>query len=350
MHTQPTRLAFLDGIRGVCALYVVVCHSYTFTHGAVFDANDPAIAFSDGHFAVDVFLIVSGYGLGLSALKHGMNQSRFFARRARRILPPYYAALAIALALIWLQFKTAGIDWVPDPKQLLANLLLLNDLYPDLNASFPFWSVAVEWRLYFLFPLLVFVFKRWGTAALFACAAVLAVLMQAAIATLFPHLALDGSCPWYVVLLAMGLWGAYCQPDRLLAKLMLIGSTGLVVAGFGTHAGVVFCDLAVGGFAVSAIAWLRYHPKTVLSSSLLVFVGSWSYSLYLSHVTTLYVVAAISKHWHWPPLAIFWLGIVTAVVAAYGFYGLFERPFQVRSMKNSSFGLTQIGKPRSESL
>ena len=56
-----------------------------------------------GHLAVDVFIVLSGFCLMLPVARSGgalADGARgFFVRRARRILPPYFAAFTISVAL-----------------------------------------------------------------------------------------------------------------------------------------------------------------------------------------------------------------------------------------------------------
>ncbi|HEX6242340.1 MAG TPA: acyltransferase family protein, partial [Polyangiales bacterium] len=100
------RLSYLDGIRGLAATYVVLFHAV-----ACFAPPDlPGWArvvrrvFAYGHEAVAVFIVLSGYSLMLPVvrasgrLNHGA--LGYLRRRARRILPPYYATLAYTLALV----------------------------------------------------------------------------------------------------------------------------------------------------------------------------------------------------------------------------------------------------------
>jgi peptidoglycan/LPS O-acetylase OafA/YrhL len=106
---RPTfRFAFLDGLRGLAALYVVLFHIR-----AQFDPGAPLHPFATrsgematvwlahGHLAVDVFIVLSGFCLMMPVaaspdkhLKGGV--AGYLKRRARRILPPCYAALALA--------------------------------------------------------------------------------------------------------------------------------------------------------------------------------------------------------------------------------------------------------------
>jgi peptidoglycan/LPS O-acetylase OafA/YrhL len=105
------RLEFLDGLRGLAALYVV------FHHVSLFSPSSPnpsillhvfiklythVLAF--GHQAVVVFIVLSGYVLMLPVARTQDGHMPkgvwdYFKRRARRILPPYYAALILSFLL-----------------------------------------------------------------------------------------------------------------------------------------------------------------------------------------------------------------------------------------------------------
>jgi peptidoglycan/LPS O-acetylase OafA/YrhL len=128
-----------------------------------------------GHFAVSVFIVISGFCLMLPVVR-GPGRIpggplAFLGRRARRILPPYYCALAFSLVLIalWIGQKT-GTHWdisIPVTWQdVVYNLLLVQDVFAGGKVNHAFWSIAVEWRIYFLFPMFVFLRRRLGPWAL----------------------------------------------------------------------------------------------------------------------------------------------------------------------------------------
>src|SRR3954451_2566707 len=102
------RLAGLDGLRGLAALFVVVNHVFerAFPGYPVDHAPFWAAWFIYGRFAVVVFIVLSGFSLALSPARHGWRLdavSAFAARRARRVLPAYLAALAFHPAVAWVR-------------------------------------------------------------------------------------------------------------------------------------------------------------------------------------------------------------------------------------------------------
>jgi peptidoglycan/LPS O-acetylase OafA/YrhL len=96
---DPTKLRLrgLDGLRGVCALTVVLLHSeLLFNAGAIF---------CHGYLAVDVFFMLSGFVIAASygaRLADGLSAWTFLKARVARLAPVYWGgtALCIAAALV----------------------------------------------------------------------------------------------------------------------------------------------------------------------------------------------------------------------------------------------------------
>src|SRR4051794_33467960 len=112
------RLAGLDGVRGLAALFVVIHHVFlrAFPGYPVDRAPFWAGWFIYGRFAVVVFIVLSGFSLALAPARHGWrldSVSRFAYRRARRILPAYWAALAFRPAAAWALVPPPGPGVAP---------------------------------------------------------------------------------------------------------------------------------------------------------------------------------------------------------------------------------------------
>ena len=209
MNSVPTKrprlhLDFLDGIRGVAALYVVLHHagmvSLQTMAKAYSNATPPVLLtllnavhfalFNHGHYAVVVFIVLSGFCLMLPIARAGnaapFDFFRFFQRRARRILPPYYAAVAISLCVCALPGLNVITGFGNDvqlpaftPQAIGTHLLLIHNLFPAYAAKInaPLWSVALEWQIYFVFALILIpVWKRVGVGLATVLALILGIL------------------------------------------------------------------------------------------------------------------------------------------------------------------------------
>ena len=149
----PRRLAGLDGIRGLAAAYVVINHIFLRAFPGYPVDNAPWWAgwFMYGRFAVVVFIVLSGFSLGVSPARHGWRLgglATYARRRAWRILPPYWAALVFSLADD-LAACVAQPGWPePNGKSVVVNGLLIQDVFGVPSPNRAFWSIAIEAQLY----------------------------------------------------------------------------------------------------------------------------------------------------------------------------------------------------------
>ena len=212
---RRTFYPFLDGLRGLAALIVVIHHadlafSRKYGHLAARGARTLWLELA-AHFAVSTFIVLSGYCLMLpvaangNALRGGVRG--FIARRARRILPPYYAAYFLSLGVAWLLPALGGGRATTIPG-IVSHLLVVHNanvvwIYQTNGAL---WSVATEWQIYFVFALLLLpLARRIGAGRAVAIAVVLSALPYA-ISPHFRHW--ERACPWYVGLFALGMAAA----------------------------------------------------------------------------------------------------------------------------------------------
>jgi peptidoglycan/LPS O-acetylase OafA/YrhL len=347
------RLAGLDGIRGLAALYVVFNHIFlrTFPGYPVDHAPDWAGWFIYGRFAVVVFILLSGFSLALSPARHGWRLdgiARFAYRRARRILPAYWAALALSLAVAWLIVPPPG-QLPPTFTSVLGNGLLVQNilLAPTPNRSF--WSMAVEAQLYLFFPLLLLTVRRLGAVVMVATV----TLIVAAVGIVGPHVPkldtfLIQSAPDLAALFALGIlaagivvasrahrswpwgWLALAAAAPALALIWLRGSVWTL-----DH--LYWVDLTLGPAIACLLAALASGHAApllrLLDSRPLRRLGLSSYSLYLLHgpiVVVVYeeFVAHRFRHGAVAFLLTAALAVPLAIACARLFAAVFEIPFQ----------------------
>ncbi|MBV9851762.1 MAG: acyltransferase [Armatimonadetes bacterium] len=371
-RTQPPRLRleFLDGIRALAALWVVLAHVLIRLFQS-YPRDVPAWSFTwlfYVHLAVDTFIVLSGFCLILPVARRGNLEGgarAFYARRARRILPPYYAALAITTLIGLLFHGLSPRGGLVSLKSLAINVLLVQDIFhwgPEFNL--PTWTVALEWKIYFLLPVMVWLLHRYHAAVMLALAAALGAVLTVAYSLLLPPspLGLSLNCPWYVFLFATGVCGgavaARTERPAGPASAWLIGALGLAgTIRLYTHplnavATMPLCDAAFGVFMAAALVLLgSRRPASAVMPVLrlfswrpLVFLGTFSYSLYLVHyplITIMYWVLTPTHFLsntlaplrqaasHFSFMFGFWvlIGIPVIIGTAYLFFLVFERPY-----------------------
>jgi peptidoglycan/LPS O-acetylase OafA/YrhL len=347
------RLAGLDGIRGLAALFVVVHHVFlrAFPGYPVDRAPFWAAWFIYGRFAVVVFIVLSGFSLALSPARHGWRLdavSRFARRRARRILPAYWVALAFSLAVAWLVVPPPG-QAVPDAKSIVVNGLLVQNLVRAPTPDRSLWSIAVEAQLYVLFPLLLLMVRRWGAVAMVATV----TLVVATVGVLGPHVSrlevfVVQSPPDLAALFAVGVasagivaagrprtswpWGGLALAAAAPA-LAVIWSHGSVW----TLDHLLWVDLALGpAVACLLVALAGGHAAgllRLLDARPIRKLGVSSYSLYLTHgpiVVVVYEKIVVGRVPRGVPAFLVSLVVVVplTIVFARAFASVFETPFR----------------------
>ncbi len=349
--SSSRRLVYLDGIRALAALYVVVHHIYITVYPGYPRNTGPWYLgwLMFGQFGVAVFIVVSGFSLALVPARHDYELTgglrRFFSRRAWRILPPYWAAIVASVLLVML--VNVRMEDHVQVRGVIVNFFLIQDIVRGVSPNGAFWSIAVEWQLYFLFPLFLFARRHLGSAAT-AIGGAIGVWVVFLVAThVHAFNRLLHLTPQFAAVFIFGIVAAQAtRPNAPLRRIpwtwLAIAVSLLVVGGcvlMGTVRAIgdfYWYDIAVGAAMAAALAALARDGATPLARLLergpVVSVGHFSYSLYLTHAPILLAIwVFVVRPLHLAPLAQFATMVVITVpvclAAAYGFFRLFERPF-----------------------
>ena len=348
------RIAGLDGVRGVAALFVVLHHCWLFSFPGFPVDNGPVWSgfLLHGHLAVVVFIVLSGFSLAVAPARAGWRLGgvrRFLRRRAWRILPAYWAALAFSLLVAWL-IVTEHEGVVPTGRSVLVYGLLVQDMTPAPSPNSAFWSIAVEAQLYLVFPLLLLVRRKAGAVALVAGVTSVVVAINLLSGSVKPFASLMHLTPEFAVLFTVGVVAAGVLGSDAKAwvrkvpwpAVALVGAIGvvtlIVVNGpVWTVEHYFWIDLLLGVPTGALLAGLALgNPSGLvrfLDSRSLRALGTFSYSLYLIHVPVVAVVSRLLVGPRVPDgiptfLVTTAIAVPVALLIARGFAAVFELPFQ----------------------
>jgi peptidoglycan/LPS O-acetylase OafA/YrhL len=306
------RIAFIDGLRAIAVLSVVLNHAF-----------DRSLEFGQS-FGVELFFVISGFCLSYPTLarlsRNGVvdfQVAAYAARRVVRIVPPYYFAILIALIFIRLGLAVdaaplfAGVA-VPHSFSFLD--VLRQALFLDQNTIFAtrsFWSLSIEFRWYFIFPIALWLWTKSPRAFIFVCAA------AALGSTATRAFSIDLFClPAFMSGIAAAhvhVYGnrlaRFALPATPLLLTMALAKTGSIAS--------PIWQLAV--FALVVAAASTPVLQRILSLRWLVGIGVVSYSIYLVQEP---VIAFAEQH---GIEAVF--AAMLAVVAGIAFWAVLERPF-----------------------
>ncbi|MGY0069360.1 acyltransferase family protein [Streptomyces sp. QTS137] len=156
-HVRP-RLRALDGLRLVAALMVAAYHyggrggDVTTAWGSSPKEQFPTLHeyFAYGCLGVQVFFVISGFVICMSGW--GRPLRSFFASRASRLLPAYWAAVLLVTAVFALPVV---VYEAVSPSDALVNLTMLQQPLGADRVLGVCWTLWVEIRFYALFALFV---------------------------------------------------------------------------------------------------------------------------------------------------------------------------------------------------
>lgn len=342
----------LDGLRGLAALYVVLFHCWLYAFPGYPRSSAPwwldGLMF--GRLAVVFFLVLSGFSLAMSSAQHGWRSgglTRFLRRRAWRILPPYWAALAMSLIVSWLVVPASHFG-PPTGASILVYGTVAQDMVTAPTPNGAFWSIAVEAELYLLFPLLLLVRRRWGATVLLACAALPVIARGLTASGASPVEGDNWLAPDLVPVFVAGVVGAGVVvaservrrlPWGLFAVLAAVPvvALGFVQGSVWTVNHSFWGDLAVCPAMTMLLAAVATGRPAFLVRLLTARpvhgLGEFSYSLYLIHLPiVMIVIRRAAPHFVAPRLPVFGfallLGLPVAIFGAWVFSRMFEMPFK----------------------
>jgi peptidoglycan/LPS O-acetylase OafA/YrhL len=151
----------LDHMRFYAATIILLFHVGLWVKDVPHSLDMIAIPLIDqGHTAVQLFMVISGMILAIITYEKDIDPLKFYWNRTLRIYPLFLLVVSL------------GYFSTPDPRPTSTGLDFLMAMLPISNLyrlQFgPFgghlWSIPVELQFYLLFPLLLILLRRFGTA------------------------------------------------------------------------------------------------------------------------------------------------------------------------------------------
>jgi peptidoglycan/LPS O-acetylase OafA/YrhL len=158
LHGQ--RVAALDALRGVAALWVLGYHFSLSQHMPALAQSLPWLgqSLAVGDLGVAIFFVLSGVVMATTTHRVAMttgNAVQFLKRRLIRLTPPYYAALALGVALVALKVRMGEPPNVETGwRSVLSHVVYAQDFLHHANIIDVFWTLVIEVQFYAAFALL----------------------------------------------------------------------------------------------------------------------------------------------------------------------------------------------------
>lgn len=312
------RFRELDGLRGIAALAVVLYH---FTSSYAGHAPGAPRAFHDfawGEYGVQLFFLISGFVILMSAWR-ARRPSDFAISRAARLYPAYWLSLVLALVLLaWHPMQ----GFPREATTVAVNLTMVQRWVNVPNVVDVYWTLGVEMQFYaIVLVLLVLTRCRLSERVLLWAAGAWSLVSWAVILVASRVTTADPQAdPTWVKLLTNGTVAEY-GPLFVTGMLFYlvrqtgqhpgwaIGSAVSTVVGAAVLRGLEHGLLVAVVCLLFAIVVLRERTAVLLLAPVQ-WLGKISYSLYIVHTVAGFVVIDAL----WPHLGIHGAVLVAVVV------------------------------------
>jgi peptidoglycan/LPS O-acetylase OafA/YrhL len=276
INTKKNRYAFIDNLRAVAIILVVLFH-YTYHYESEYLLRSDNWSLEIAKFGwsgVDLFFIISGYCIAMTITKTH-NFFEFIVRRGARLYPGYLVCGILTLTF-YSVFELPGreVGWFVG----FMNLIFANFI-PKLNFQYIdgiYWALIVEMKFYLFFGIIFFLIKDLSKSIYFwfiFCFIGNILLLTDKITntflmSIFPH----------ANLFLLGLSIYYYKKISILSKILIF--TFLIITILVNNR---YADFEIYFISMISIVFFILHKKIDFKIKYLPYLGILSYTWYLTH-------------------------------------------------------------------
>jgi peptidoglycan/LPS O-acetylase OafA/YrhL len=341
---KRAHLPALTSLRGFAAVWVVLFHFQFVVRAGLSPPESVMRLIGHGHFAVDLFFLLSGYVIAYNyldtpqPLERG-TYLRFLYMRLARIYPVHLVGLLAVVPMVVVARRLGmGLTESGYGLDTFVQHLTLTQAWVQwmkLSWNYPAWSVSAEWLAYLLFPLLAVGLRRVrgvGPSLLLLAGCGGLLFLCGLLTTQTPYRNVLRVVAAFPVGAALFHVSRTFRPPPALPRWVALGSLstlGVLLLLEGASDRLFF-------FLFAAILWslaeLREGELSWLCARPLLWLGEVSYSLYISHALVQKLLSELLPAERLAtlslPLRLAGLGLhgVLLLGAAYGMYRLIEVP------------------------
>jgi peptidoglycan/LPS O-acetylase OafA/YrhL len=301
------RLAFIDSLRGLAALYVVIFHIVLVPkfRSTIPDLIKPFVL--NGWTGVTLFFVISAFTLCYTFQEKYSEKNpvvSFYLRRGFRILPLYYTWLLVMCCMIFGWDLISGI-WL-NKKSLILYIFFGFNFFPGKQDGLVWasWTLGVEMIFYLFFPLIIRFCKNLNRAFVFLLCSLLFSWLHFKLTHKKLNYNYDIGILNQLPVFAMGIICYHIfliikdkKVSKRISLSLIVGSSVLIVMIpffpkiFGKIPVIYLMSIAYGMFLIG----LSIFPMRVIVNRISVFFGVISYSLYLNHPQLVYYMSDLYK-------------------------------------------------------
>ncbi|MGO9370973.1 MAG: acyltransferase family protein [Syntrophobacteraceae bacterium] len=315
----------LDHVRGLAALWIAIFHCiYLLGHEIMYKVpyqgkpflprtlNPVYIIFANGHSAVALFLVVSGFIFAYGSFGREITYSSFIKNRLLRIYPLFLTLLAFSIYTTSAPVDLSGIIGTILPFGIMSGSTPVGIPWTPFSAMF--WVLIIECQFYLVFPILFVAANKHGLyrvplllIATFVCLRLMASCFGANPCDMAYYTIVGRFDQFLIGMMAGFMYAQRLVPESTLRRAFF--PTVLLI-----WAAIYWYDLTGGRLStrrwkcfmtpVEAAMWATFlltylevaKRLPARLSQTLQWLGSISYSVFMLHVGIIWLVGM--RHWY----------------------------------------------------
>ncbi len=367
------RVPLIEGLRGYLALWVVIDHLLAVCGYGLNTLDGVLFILRSGWYAVDLFVILSGFVIFFLLDNKREDYKSFIIRRFFRIWPLFiflfFCAIPISKLYAWnvnefsILFENLKIGdgmvverinswWDNIFLHIICHIPMLhgilpNNILPYSPGSFlgPAWSVSLEWQFYLIAPLFFYVIRKFKTLGFILVSLFCAILFIWGIS--INNIQFGAFLPMHIEFFLLGVTSYYLykyfsnnsfKMDNYKLPLLFII---MFLIYYSVDFKVKYLPYFIWTIIFSLLIDCQHKSQTFLikkigfifNNKLAIYLGQISYSIYLSHFlviiimqfTLIKIAPMLSRKEHFLILSL--LTIFITIVLSAVLYNSIEKVF-----------------------
>jgi peptidoglycan/LPS O-acetylase OafA/YrhL len=187
-----------------------------------------------GHYGVQLFIFISGFGLAVSMIRHQRSWESFVVVRLKKLYP------LLLIGVVFFIFSKVLIEGAMisdyDKREIGYKLLLIHTLLPKsgLSVNGPWWFFGLIFQCYLVFPFLFKIIEKWRWKA-FAVICVVSyslIFLFREVLTLYGGTIIMQNVPGHLPEFCLGILLAFSNDKRINALWLLLAVTAFCLGNY----------------------------------------------------------------------------------------------------------------------
>ncbi|MBV6753731.1 acyltransferase [Pseudomonas chlororaphis] len=322
-------------LRALAAWLVVLHHYMQLVYN--FTLTDPVSTalHTYGAIGVDLFFIISGFVIYISAAGKQVTPTVFAVHRLARIAPAYWLFTLITAAALLISPTFVPLTQF-EPLFLLKSLLFIPAQNPSGIGAFPLitvgWTLNYEMAFYGVF-LLSFYCPKTARPALIALGLFLLSKLISRLGGVFSFydnpIIYEFLFGIFIAIAHQKGWVKKISP--LLAVALIVVALTMIIHNGPVGHRPLKSGLPCALILLAAISLERFFSRRAFMAKL----GDWSYSTYLCHVLVICAMARLQQWINLNSVVTFILIVITILAVSYVSFTFIEKPISILAKRNS---------------